>query len=261
MTHPTAGWYAHPHGQPVEMYWSGSEWTGHTRPIPPPAAATAPYPPAPYPPNPDARRTPQPYTAGPVNADTGAAKAFPPPAGSPLQPPPPPLVTPRKQWFQRKGFLIPAGIFAALLVVGGIGSALSPKTTAKNTTNATGGNVAATAPSTAAAPTTAAAPAKSSSPAAGDDANADNRGAAAAADGFTMPDEVGQVLQDAQDDLQRISGNPLYFSNSHDASGQDRMQILDRDWQVCSQNVPAGQRVTETMTVDFSVVKMWESCP
>jgi Protein of unknown function (DUF2510) len=252
MTQPTAGWYPHPHGQPAEMYWSGSEWTGHTRPIaPPPAAATAPYPPNPY-----AASTPQPHSTGPTNPASWAANAFPPPAGARPLKPPPPLAKPRKQWYQRRGFLITAGILAALLVIGGIGSALSPKTTAKNATGGTGGKVAATAPSAATAPT------KSASPAAGDDANTDNRGGGAAAeDGFTMPDEVGQVLQDAQDDLQRISGDPVYFSDSHDASGQDRMQILDRDWQVCSQNVPAGKRVTDTTTVDFSVVKMWESCP
>ena len=33
---------------------------------------------------------------------------------------------------------------------------------------------------------------------------------------FTMPNEVGHVLQDAQDDLQRVSGNSAYYSRSHD---------------------------------------------
>jgi hypothetical protein len=77
---------------------------------------------------------------------------------------------------------------------------------------------------------------------------------------FTMPNEVGHVLQDAQDDLQRVSGNPTYYSRSHDLLG-DRHQILDRDWQVCTQNIAAGATVSESDTVDFGVVKLSESCP
>jgi hypothetical protein len=75
-----------------------------------------------------------------------------------------------------------------------------------------------------------------------------------------MPNEVGHVLQDAQDDLQRVSGNPAYFSRSHDLLG-NRHQILDRDWQVCTQNVAEGATVSESDTVDFGVVKLSESCP
>jgi hypothetical protein len=75
-----------------------------------------------------------------------------------------------------------------------------------------------------------------------------------------MPNEVGHGLQDAQDDLQRVSGNPVYYSKSHDLIGS-RHQILDRDWQVCSQNVVAGATVSESDTVDFGVVKQSENCP
>ena len=77
---------------------------------------------------------------------------------------------------------------------------------------------------------------------------------------FTMPNEVGHVLQDAQDDLQRVSGNSAYFSRSHDLLG-NRHQILDRDWQVCTQNIAEGATVSESDTVDFGVVKLSESCP
>ena len=44
---------------------------------------------------------------------------------------------------------------------------------------------------------------------------------------FTMPNEVGHALQDAQDDLQSVSGNSAYYSKSHDLLG-NRHQILDR---------------------------------
>jgi len=77
---------------------------------------------------------------------------------------------------------------------------------------------------------------------------------------FTMPNEVGHGLQDAQDNLQRVSGDPVYYSRSHDLLG-NRHQILDRNWQVCTQNIAGGATVSESDTVDFGVVKLSESCP
>ncbi|MGH2884172.1 MAG: hypothetical protein ACRDPA_16010 [Solirubrobacteraceae bacterium] len=75
-----------------------------------------------------------------------------------------------------------------------------------------------------------------------------------------MPSEIGMDLQSAQDDLQRVSGDPIFFSHSHDLL-EDRFQILDRDWQVCTQNVDAGTRVGAVAHIDFGVVKSYESCP
>jgi type V secretory pathway adhesin AidA len=77
---------------------------------------------------------------------------------------------------------------------------------------------------------------------------------------FTMPSEIGRVLQDAQDDLQRVSGNPVYYSASHDLLGS-RLQILDRNWHVCTQSIAVGTTVSDNDTVDFGVVKLSESCP
>jgi hypothetical protein len=84
---------------------------------------------------------------------------------------------------------------------------------------------------------------------------------APALDSFTMPNEVGKILQTAQDDVQRAAGNPLFLSHSEDATGQDRFQILDRNWQVCSQNIAPGRTVPWDGHVVFSVVKLDESCP
>jgi hypothetical protein len=75
-----------------------------------------------------------------------------------------------------------------------------------------------------------------------------------------MPNEVGRGLQDAQDDLQRVSGDPVFFSHSHDMLG-DRFQILDADWKVCNQNVAPGTQLGQFAHVDFGVVKLYESCP
>jgi hypothetical protein len=47
----------------------------------------------------------------------------------------------------------------------------------------------------------------------------------------TMPKFVGMGLQSAQDMAQAAG---FYRFRSHDSLGRDRMQILDRDWKVCS---------------------------
>lgn len=77
---------------------------------------------------------------------------------------------------------------------------------------------------------------------------------------FTMPNEVGKVLQSAQDDIQRVSGDPVFVTHSHDLRGS-RFQILDRDWKVCTQNVPPGTKASAIEHIDFGVVKLDESCP
>jgi hypothetical protein len=76
---------------------------------------------------------------------------------------------------------------------------------------------------------------------------------------FRMPDERGQVLQDAQNALHAVG---VFYSRSHDLRGV-RHQVLDRDWKVCSQNIAAGKQVTGDAEglVDFGVVKLSETCP
>ncbi|MGQ4487150.1 PASTA domain-containing protein [Streptomyces sp. SAS_281] len=74
----------------------------------------------------------------------------------------------------------------------------------------------------------------------------------------SVPDFVGMGLQSAQDAAQ---AKGFYALTSHDSAGRDRMQLLDRNWKVCSQNVPAGTSVSSTTTLDFGAVKTEESCP
>jgi len=79
---------------------------------------------------------------------------------------------------------------------------------------------------------------------------------------FLMPNLVGQVLQTAQDEMQRVSGNPIFYTSSTDATGAGRRQVLDRNWVVCSQSVPPGTVVpVHGSTIDFGVVKKGETCP
>jgi hypothetical protein len=82
-----------------------------------------------------------------------------------------------------------------------------------------------------------------------------------AANGFPMPSELGNGLQDAQDALQAASGDPFYYTDSTDALGAHRFQILDDDWQVCTQTPAAGTMINEDSNVSFGVVKLDESCP
>jgi beta-lactam-binding protein with PASTA domain len=74
----------------------------------------------------------------------------------------------------------------------------------------------------------------------------------------TVPDFVGMGLQSAQDKAQEVG---FYGLKSHDSLGRDRMQVFDRNWKVCFQNVKAGTSVKTDTEVDFGAVKLEESCP
>ena len=75
-----------------------------------------------------------------------------------------------------------------------------------------------------------------------------------------MPKLVGRNLQDAQDAIQALTGNAIFFTKSHDATGRGRHQVLDRDWKVCSQNVRPGAAITTTTVIDFGAAKLGEDC-
>jgi hypothetical protein len=76
---------------------------------------------------------------------------------------------------------------------------------------------------------------------------------------FDMPDFVGLDLQTAQDMVQT---NGVWLSVSHDLLGS-RNQVVDSNWLVCTQNIPAGQQVSAGAEgeIDFGVVKREERCP
>jgi outer membrane murein-binding lipoprotein Lpp len=78
---------------------------------------------------------------------------------------------------------------------------------------------------------------------------------------WAMPNLVGSDLQQAQDQIQSLTGDAVFYTSSHDLSGQNRNQVLDANWQVCSQNVAPGTPVTTASAIDFGVVKLAESCP
>jgi hypothetical protein len=78
---------------------------------------------------------------------------------------------------------------------------------------------------------------------------------------WTMPNLVGTNLQAAQDAIQKLTGDPVFLTASHDATGQRRHQILDTNWRVCSQNVAPGSTFTAKTRIDFGTVKAAEACP
>ncbi len=77
---------------------------------------------------------------------------------------------------------------------------------------------------------------------------------------WTMPDLVGSNLQDAQNAIQTLTGFEIALTRSHDETGAGREQLLDRNWIVCSQNIPAGEEITRGTRIDFGAVKDNERC-
>lgn len=85
---------------------------------------------------------------------------------------------------------------------------------------------------------------------------------ASAEPSWTMPNLIGMDLQGAQDAIQSVSGGQVWLSTSTDLTGQDRAQLSDRNWQVCSSTPAPGSAFTVSTKIDFGVVRIGsEDCP
>ncbi|MFF3001086.1 hypothetical protein ACFVTC_42215 [Streptomyces sp. NPDC057950] len=158
--------------------------------------------------------------------------------------PPQPASGPK---WARKRIVIPAALVILFIGVG-IGSSGNDQ---KNTASSKPApRVTVTA--------TAAGGKATSTPASGVTTSASKDDKAPAAGRKAVPTFVGMGLQSAQDAAQEQG---FYSLRSHDSLGRDRMQILDRDWKVCSQNVKAGAAAGTGTTLDFGSVKLTETCP
>jgi beta-lactam-binding protein with PASTA domain len=68
-----------------------------------------------------------------------------------------------------------------------------------------------------------------------------------------VPNVVGKDLQTAQDTMQAAG---LWNLTSHDSTGQNRMQILDRNWLVTGQSPSAGTMVNTDQLIDLGARKL-----
>ncbi|MCF1598177.1 PASTA domain-containing protein [Streptomyces muensis] len=89
------------------------------------------------------------------------------------------------------------------------------------------------------------------------EAPADDSGAEEAeSETASLPDFVGKDLQAAQDEAQAAG---FYVLDDQDASGQNRLQVFDRNWTVCRQDPEPGTHPTDT-PVTLYAVKDDEAC-
>jgi hypothetical protein len=73
--------------------------------------------------------------------------------------------------------------------------------------------------------------------------------------GITVPDVTGLDHQAAQDALQ---GEGLWSLDEKDASGQGRLLLFDRNWEVVRTDPAAGSHVTEDTTITIYSKKQGE---
>jgi hypothetical protein len=73
--------------------------------------------------------------------------------------------------------------------------------------------------------------------------------------GIVVPDVTGLDHQAAQDALQ---GEGLWLLDEKDCTGQGRMLLFDRNWEVVSTDPPAGTHVSEDTTITLCSKKEGE---
>ena len=182
---------------------------------------------------------------------------------------PPPGVTPgspaagagaERSWFARHKVISALGAAGVVVIVAAaINGAREP-----TTTDPAGGLPATT--NTSAAPTTqtsttpspAAPPAETTAAAVVREPPASPATTPATEPTYTMPALDGMNLQLAQDTLQALGS---YLMDQQDASGLGRVQVIDSNWQVCSQDPGPGSVIPESTLVTLAAVKLDETCP
>ncbi|MFC9678493.1 hypothetical protein [Streptomyces sp. NPDC056948] len=87
-----------------------------------------------------------------------------------------------------------------------------------------------------------------------EDCPAKDEGAAPEAAGGTMPDFKGKAVKVARQALDSSTSITV-----NDASGQDRMVLMESNWQVCTQEPAAGAKL-DGRPVTLTAVKFEESC-
>jgi hypothetical protein len=70
---------------------------------------------------------------------------------------------------------------------------------------------------------------------------------------ITVPNVVGEDHQFAQDKMQAAG---LYNLSEEDATGQDRLLLIDRNWKVVTQAPTPGSKVSEDTTITLGSKKL-----
>jgi hypothetical protein len=167
------------------------------------------------------------------------------------------LIWINRSWTQKTKVIATSIIVAVGLIFGGLtllAGANTPKpegssslsVDSSTSTTATTLSTSTTSPSTTIAPTTTVAPSTTTTTKA-----APTTTTKVAA---LMPNVVGLNLQDAQDSIQDAG---VFFSRSYDCTGAGRSQIVDSNWLVITQNIPAGRPFGENEAI-LGVVKYGE---
>jgi hypothetical protein len=79
---------------------------------------------------------------------------------------------------------------------------------------------------------------------------------------WIMPNLIGKNLQDAQDAIQQLTNNEVFYTGSTDLTGQGRNQVMDRNWQVCTSTPAPGESFNRDTAIEFGVVRIdSEACP
>ncbi|MFI6513431.1 PASTA domain-containing protein [Streptosporangium sp. NPDC050855] len=76
-----------------------------------------------------------------------------------------------------------------------------------------------------------------------------------AAEKKTLPDVVGMNLQEGQDTMQAAG---FLLLNDKDATGQNRLQVYDRNWVITKQSPAAGRKVPVDTLVTLYAKKSGE---
>lgn len=161
-----------------------------------------------------------------ARADAGHAAFL---AGDPLAfAPPPAKARPQPM---RKGVVVAAAIAGGLFLIGVVSDLTDGGERGESPATASDQPTAEPATPAAAAPTES------------------EEGAAA-----VMPNVLCMTLQDAQDKIQQ---NGVFWSDSEDATGAGRQQVLDSNWVVLHQSPAAGAQVEDSEAM-LSVVKKGE---
>ena len=78
---------------------------------------------------------------------------------------------------------------------------------------------------------------------------------------WPMPSFAGAPLDEANGELNRLSGGTIAAANTHDATGAGRSPYFTERWRVCSQTPPPTSTIAPGTPIEFGVVGDDESCP